>query len=246
MSDWSYSHELSSNQIHYAALDAWASLEIYDTVKNTNEELISTPTVGQYLSLWSPMGVAAYGIVETSSGFLSNGIVQVSIIHIARASFVLPSIDGHQTEITLEAIKNGLPKTVSVHKSLLRNDNKRHAELEIVKTTTLSNVTNNADMDITGEGHETEHEENNVSVSALDFARTLFGDDIEDIDKANFEYGYGQFKNRLTASITESTEKRLYTRVVKDVFHLMDSIKIGSKHSLKLEFAKISETACLY
>ncbi|KAG2191089.1 hypothetical protein INT47_010405, partial [Mucor saturninus] len=52
VSGWSYAHELTPGQIRYAALDAWVSLEIYDILKNTNEEIFGNPVAVQYVSLW--------------------------------------------------------------------------------------------------------------------------------------------------------------------------------------------------
>ncbi|KAI7877670.1 uncharacterized protein EV154DRAFT_569005 [Mucor mucedo] len=156
--------------------------------------------------------------------------------------FVVPAVNDYQPEVILESIKNNIPYTVLVDKSLLRSESKRHVDLEIDKKTSgppsSNNIEINGGINGTYESVVEDNKEDSGNISAKAVTRNLFGGDIEDVDLSNFEYGFNQFKNCLTTSINESTDERLFNRVVRNVFHLMDSIKIGVKHTLKLEFEK--------
>ncbi|KAG2193559.1 hypothetical protein INT47_010337 [Mucor saturninus] len=129
-------------------------------------------------------------IVEKFHDLSSNVIVEISIVHINRFNYLLPAIDGYQLAMTLESIKNYLPKVVFVDKPLLRSDNKSHVDLEIGKKSALPPFSNNVNMESTGNQNVVEDQENYMNISASAFAQILFGNDIEDVDEANFEYGF--------------------------------------------------------
>lgn len=57
------------------------------------------------------------------------------------------------------------------------------------------------------------------------------------MDKAAFFYGFDLFSSLGTVSSEESST-RVYTRVFKDIFHLMDMIKPYKRHGLYREFTK--------
>lgn len=124
ISDWSYSSELTSSQIQHAALDAWVSLEIYKRLKEVDtvgREIVGTPKIGQYISIATPLGPAAYGTIKSFSNV--NGsvtddndmYVEISIILVVIPSFVIPSYND-QSETVLESIVDNPDQTVYVKK----------------------------------------------------------------------------------------------------------------------------------
>ncbi|CEP18318.1 hypothetical protein [Parasitella parasitica] len=69
----------------------------------------------------------------------------------------------------------------------------------------------------------------------------MFGEAVDEVDKAGFIRGYKQFAT-IPSAATGNVEKA-NIRVVKDIFHLMDMIKPCKKHSLYKSFTrKFSES----
>jgi hypothetical protein len=57
---------LNKDQVHYAALDAWVSLQIWDVLnayKTADTPLFSATPVGQLVSLFVQKQEVAYGII---------------------------------------------------------------------------------------------------------------------------------------------------------------------------------------
>ncbi|CEP10953.1 hypothetical protein [Parasitella parasitica] len=64
----------------------------------------------------------------------------------------------------------------------------------------------------------------------------MFGDAVDEIDKAGFIRGYKQFAT--TPSVASANVEKVHTSVVKDIFHLMDMIKSYKKHSIYKDFTR--------
>ncbi|CAO3622180.1 unnamed protein product [Mucor hiemalis] len=83
-----------------------------------------------------------------------------------------------------------------------------------------------------------------TSVADIDIAfNVIFQNDAPNVDKNNFKHGYILFTFTLNIDkeiISEQNDdKRIYSRVVKDVFHLMDMIKPYEEHGLYTEFTQL-------
>ncbi|CEP10125.1 hypothetical protein [Parasitella parasitica] len=92
-----------------------------------------------------------------------------------------------------------------------------------------------------------ESNSNNITMNDISDAeiqqkmQEMFGEAVDEVDKAGFIRGYKQFAT-IPSAATGNVEKA-NTRVVKDVFHLMDMIKPYKKHSLYKSFTrKFSES----
>ena len=68
----------------------------------------------------------------------------------------------------------------------------------------------------------------------------MFGEDTAMVDKESFSTGYKAFLNaNLSPSYNDEVDTTIVrTRVVKDIFHLMDMIKPYKKHTLYKEFTR--------
>jgi hypothetical protein len=68
----------------------------------------------------------------------------------------------------------------------------------------------------------------------------MFKDDISNVDQSSFKHGYVLFTSSLNITNEIASEQnddsRIYSRVAKDAFHLMDMIKPYKQHDLYTEF----------
>ncbi|CEP14914.1 hypothetical protein [Parasitella parasitica] len=94
---------------------------------------------------------------------------------------------------------------------------------------------------------DTMESSNNITISDISDAeiqqkmQEMFGEAVDEVDKAGFIRGYKQFAT-IPSAATGNVEKA-NTKVVKDIFHLMDMIKPYKKHSLYKSFTrKFSES----
>ena len=66
---------------------------------------------------------------------------------------------------------------------------------------------------------------------------SMFGTDNSNVDKISFGYGYSKLRD-INFAESQNDDQRVYNRVVKDIFHLMDMIKPYKRHGLYKEFTR--------
>lgn len=254
VSDWS-STFLTEDQIKYAAIDAWTSLEIYKKAKNMPEigkrlsKINCEPGLFVALKPASTKKAAAYGqlvgidkkgdgewarvriIRVMTPGYMTQGRSAATsspnnntttlVEHqVALDTFGMPpfEIDVLKKDLIVQA--NDTVLTPS-HKRTIRNNE-----------SVLDDTNNN--LAIEENSLQTEASQNEVDKVFKEF----FGDDNAHVDKEGFTHGYKLFNGLKDPKneVDKDNHQRVYSRVIKDIFHLMDMVKPYKRHGLYKEF----------
>ncbi|KAI7875757.1 uncharacterized protein EV154DRAFT_606811 [Mucor mucedo] len=208
LSEWSTS-ELSSEQIQYAAIDAWASLEIYNKVKNLSE--------------------------------IDSDIVNINVIRVQVPAFFPGQEIGPTNGPSLDSF-GPTPFNLVV----LKIDLVTETEAKVLATDTVTSLSNGEiglESVRQNAGDRVKSEANRVNESTeANEANEAFGalfpeDNLSMVDNDNFIFGYKMFLS-IVKNQGDSDSSIIYTRVVKDIFHLMDMIKPYKRHTLYKEFVR--------
>ncbi|KAL9536765.1 hypothetical protein MBANPS3_012383, partial [Mucor bainieri] len=247
--------ELSNEQQKYAAIDAWAGLAIYDAVKDiavTGKRLFAKNDYlpGTFVALKPPRSkvAVAYGeiIADSTAPKLKRNMITVKILVLKVPGYVLPR-DGSNDSAPAVALDTlgDLPIIVNIPKNLLMTEDRAKAMSESSERHSSSLPVSAPSGSTAASPDEPPFRATSTSSSSA-VAQTafeqLFASARNTVDKAGFFYGFDLFLSLGTVSSEESST-RVYTRVVKDIFHLMDMIKPYKRHGLYKEFTrKFSET----
>ncbi|KAL9536874.1 hypothetical protein MBANPS3_012294 [Mucor bainieri] len=248
---------LSDEQVKYAAVDAWAGLAIYDAVKSIpvfGKRLCVGDSYlpGTFVALKPPRSklAIAYGEVAANETTVrqSPRKINVKILILKVPGYVLPR-DGNSDSTPAVALDSlgELPINVSLHKTHLVIEDR--AKIMGVSTA-ASNPSLTSSLDLSGSTAATLSEPieaagtlSSTCPAAQTAFQDLFASAQNTVDKNGFYYGFDLFLSLGTVESVESSTTRLYSRVVKDIFHLMDMIKPYKKHGLYDEFTrKFSES----
>ncbi|KAG2192557.1 hypothetical protein INT47_012781 [Mucor saturninus] len=249
LGNWSVPR-LSDLQLKYAALDAWASLRIFEEAKLVPEvgtRLASNSVVvpGTYVR-FRPRGennYVALGRIDEQKEedwkefkslqkSASGTRVIVTILHVPSPAFIpsrlgkslasylpvpfkLPILKS-ELETESEEIVNGC-----INRDISGNNN------SVARSTIIEDIEDDSTSNAQVLTNEQIREELN----------SMFEDCVSDVDQSSFEYGY---KKIMTIKNLNDTlnQDRVFSRVIKDVFHLMDLIKTPSNHGLQVEFSR--------
>ncbi|KAI7878129.1 uncharacterized protein EV154DRAFT_606504 [Mucor mucedo] len=255
-SHWS-SMALTSEQIAYAALDAWASLAIFEAVKKVPEAGSRTTSKncvpGVFVDL-KPRGlkhVIASGRIEQpeNNSSAEKNSCRLRILKVNVPGYMvkqdngiaLPAIERRdvptlvplssftEPEFVITVFKADLMTATNSEVQNTQSERQNSSAIQGVlrsqsrinpSTTASNSATSEADIDIA-------------------FTR-MFKDNATSVNKNTFKHGYVLFTSSLNIDneITSesSNDDRIYSRVVKDAFHLMDMIKPYKQHGLYKEF----------
>ena len=251
LSDWDCYELSSEEQVRYAALDAWAGLAIYNAVANkpvmgirVNSSHCQPDT---FVALKPPGSkiVVAYGeILCTENAVISPGKNEISvrIIRVKVPGYVLPP-KVNRAAISLDSfgeppfIINIIMSHLMIEdRSSVINAHRSTASLiNVENVPVISNDDNLADNAVTSSSSSTTPEEAQAAFDEI-FPTTS----SSSVDKSSFLFGYQLFSTIRTnpSSDTDNQSQRVYTRVIKDIFHLMDMIKPYKRHGLYKEFTR--------
>ncbi|CEP13325.1 hypothetical protein [Parasitella parasitica] len=226
---------LTDEMIKYAAIDAWAGLAIYHAA-------IIIPVIGcRVKELGCPLGTAvgikpprydqivAHGVLQNNNDLATIQVTKVNV-----PSWIAPPFADLQAGIALRSYGQPPFQMKIPIKYLITVSSNPDVPAPVPSTPyepidTMESNSNNITM-------------NDISDAEIQQKmQEMFGEAVDEVDKAGFIRGYKQFAT-IPSAATGNVEKA-NTRVVKDIFHLMDMIKPYKKHSLYKSFTrKFSES----
>ncbi|CEP11895.1 hypothetical protein [Parasitella parasitica] len=232
---------LSSDLIQYAAVDAWASLAIYNAAKDylvpgTRIRDLNCP-VGTYVGVRPPRCMQPVAFGELLSG---ERIAMVKITKVAAPGYILPMSNTGETSNNASPLHSfGTPPfelNLPIGYLIAANKESVSPNLSSMGSTTSSIAF--------GSVSTTTSIPPSIPDSEIDTKiQEMFGESINNIDKNGFKSGYKQFSTVMAFQPAENVDEVVYSRVVKDIFHLMDMIKPYKKHTLYKQFTrKFSES----
>jgi hypothetical protein len=234
---------LTNDQINYAALDAWAGLLIYN-------ELINKPIIGARINdnncipgtfvAVKPQGrttPVAFGQIIQSSHNV-NRTCEIQVLRVDVPGYVIDngrivnSVRSNSRVIDLGS-RGSPPFNIVVRKADL-----------LIEVNNITTANNNPTDDETSvnelietEQEESEQECTEPEVNAV--FREMFKDSIENVNADNFKHGYTLLSTiSLDAETLSKNNGRVYSRILKDIFHLMDMIRPYKRHGLYKEFTQ--------
>ncbi|KAI9488288.1 hypothetical protein BDB00DRAFT_877589 [Zychaea mexicana] len=181
--------DLTEDQVHYAALDAWASLQVFEEVRSHGVIglPISQPTEGTDISFHPGRmkDAAAYGEIAKQYNEL-NGV----------------QVKKNQVIITVKRVL--IPAAIADEDSDESIDGECEDDIEAID------------------------DEENIQVLS------------SGIHEESQQYGHRQFQQLRDGQHTSpnSTSGPIRSRILKDIFHLMDIIKVSKKHGLSKIFSR--------
>lgn len=240
-SDWS-TYSLTDDQIRYAVIDTWASLAIYHAVN-------SSPVVGAritqkncfpetHISL-QPHGLkkplASGRIIEGYDSSSKSTTIEITSVRVPGYMYKQAN---QQHEATLGSYKKPPFQLKVLVKDLLT--------AKVTPTSTTNARQNNSSTQETqpdnnnGADCPTDSPTDNFIETHIDkvFTKMFGGNEGTTVNQACFTHGYKQFMDLIGPSKTSKNERRLYTRVVKDIFHLMDMVNPYERHGIYKEFTR--------
>ncbi|KAG2211306.1 hypothetical protein INT45_003588, partial [Circinella minor] len=244
--------QLSQNQVEYAALDAWASLKIFDEVKRHGiiGTQISKPVeIGTNIS-FHPGGyvhdAAAYGEIAEQKNKVDDINVKKNKVIVTLKKVVIPGAIVKAHDKCLHDLGSTLPfdvvvriselrtyKAVSVQQPVIHTSTSVNS-LQIPDTTATSTIPDDADLT----SSDTKDNDNNeLGFVDEDGNSQLIN---KDIDQASLFYGEQQFNQLDVENQVKDCEdlEPIRSRILKDAFHLMDLIKVSRKHGLSKVFSR--------
>ncbi|KAG2217995.1 hypothetical protein INT45_001538 [Circinella minor] len=263
LSNWNTT-TLSTSQIKYAALDALVSLKIYNTVHSRpliNQPITKATPHGTFVSLHpvSSRRPAAYGVIsEEQPQSYNNTVINDSKILISIINVTIPAalIDSCNTLKPLETFGNVTflaviditqlktstkpIATVAVNQHIKINQEQRHEGSPSSLSNSLinnnsANIVNNIEEynEISVEVDEEEEQEDDTESNSTDNNENS----VLEIDEESMKFGCEQMDQALQRSTSDAdtNDGQVHSRVLKDLFHLIDSIKVSLKHGLSKE-----------
>ncbi|KAI8136866.1 hypothetical protein BJV82DRAFT_675472 [Fennellomyces sp. T-0311] len=253
LSNWE-AKKLSEAQVKYAALDVWASLKIYQAVAGL-------PLMNQPVTSITPPGtcvgfcpgstfktIAAYGIIvedqpEYYEGIPVSGegniLVEFSKVNMPAAileAHVLPQGQSRTPSPprTLQSLGD-TPCRGVVHMSQLRTAKKSSLNTQSQQPGTVGD-NNQSEVNETVEFQNADiTEQDNDSP---EIATEL----VLGVDQETLDYGQNLFesvlKKRRSTLVNENTENQVHSRVLRDIFHVIDYVDVSLKHGLAKEFKR--------
>ncbi|KAI8136730.1 hypothetical protein BJV82DRAFT_675742 [Fennellomyces sp. T-0311] len=230
LSNWEC-NELSEVQKAYAALDAWASLKVFDVVKDSQ-------MFEKHVPASAPHGLPCslqYAGTAVAFSRLNNQIGQDSedslftVTKIVVPGAVVMSADG---KIKVLSDFDGLPFTIKTSRAYLRTENPDLCTPDQTPRELLSQVAsteqNRTDADI-DESFEIR------SISTLSSCSSSEG---ESENNEVMLRQATQRSNRIQETLHSIHQQDRNPRILKDIFHLMAMLKISKRHGLAKEFAR--------
>lgn len=214
--------DLSPDLLNYAAIDAWASLAIYSVAANhlpVGNRVLPTCPVGSFVDVMPPRNsqAVAYGEIVVNGSTATVRITKVYVPGYLANGIALQTYGEPPFELRVPAAH--LITAASPSEASSISSANPTAPSDPVIATPVSNPNAIMESEIQSKMQE------------------IFGDAIDRVDKAGFTSGYRQF------AWYNADPKIAFTRVVKDIFHLMDMIKPYKRHTLYKQFTrKFSES----
>ncbi|KAI9249771.1 hypothetical protein BDA99DRAFT_217405 [Phascolomyces articulosus] len=250
LSDWENHSELSQTQIKYAALDAWASFKVFDSVKEDatfNEQIQKSANVGLYCSLQYsgiPVAFGQFTGMGTKEGEENEALFTVNKVNVPGAVVYAPDKDKDKDIPQALSDFGSVPFVIKVPVVYLYTEKPSLCQLNGSNTSTEITVTNNQDIStqsqpiadpdsqtdldedaaLSSESEDENDVTNRITVNTIQHASSEPSGRLPNFDD-------GQYNN-------QSNAKAPNPRILKDIFHLMDMIKVSKRHGLAKEFAR--------
>ncbi|KAI8143102.1 hypothetical protein BJV82DRAFT_668743 [Fennellomyces sp. T-0311] len=230
LSNWEC-NELSEVQKAYAALDAWASLKVFDVVKDSQmfeKHVPASAPHGLPCSLQYAGTAVAFGRLNNQIG-QDSGDSLFTVTRIVVPGAVVMSADG-KTKVLSDF--DGLPFTIKTSRAYLRTENPDLCTPDQTPRELLSQVAsteqNRTDADI-DESFEIR------SISTLSSCSSSEG---ESENNEVMLRQATQRSDRIQETLHSIHQQDRNPRILKDIFHLMAMLKISKRHGLAKEFAR--------
>jgi hypothetical protein len=251
--DWD-SDELSFEQLKYAALDAWASLQIYQKISQIlpSEKITQFTQPGTPVSILHDDGqVIAYGILSLNSTSPCRGInitstrACVTVQHITVSAAILP-LHG----ITLSSLGpppfNVVVKQSKIQKRLLTEVSTESDMISPLLQTQPVESTNQfqellqfMSIPVSADENWTEGVDDSI-----DTAEEMDNNaNIAEIGESSVEGVLTQLQELETE--LSSWSPTIRSRVIMDVWHAMAHIKVSKEHGFRRPFARALRDAIL-
>ena len=237
LSDWE-SGALDENQVMYAALDAWASFKIFESVKDFN-------VFGKILPDYIPAGLHCslqYLGSPVAFGHIAEQVTQDNQTNSVEIPFTVTRVG---IPGALVMTKEGEAKTLSefgyppfvipVPISLLRTENPD----QCIPSPSL--IPSENDTSVVPERNPDEYRETNDDY--IETASIATSSSSSDNDSNDIPIAHELISTAGSQYLPNLTSEQQYTqshnpRILKDIFHLMDMIKVPKKHLLAKEFKR--------
>ncbi|KAI7848068.1 hypothetical protein BDC45DRAFT_575247 [Circinella umbellata] len=232
LSNWN-TITLSTLQITSAALNALVPLQIYNAVHSRpviNQSVTKATPHGTYVSFHPGFSrrLAAYDVISEEQSQSYNSIVidgnKISI-NIINDTNPAALIDSYNTSKPSETFDN-VP--------FLAEGSSSSSLLNSLSDNNLANTVNNIEdyNGIAVEAKVEEEQEDDAENNSDNNENPVLG-----IDEESMKFDHEQMDQALQRSTSDAdtNDGHVYSRVLKDVFHLIDSVYVSLKHGLLKE-----------
>lgn len=209
--------DLSPDLLNYAAIDAWAGLAIYNVAVNyqpVGTRVSPTSPVGSFVDVKPPRNsqAVAHGEIIVNDSAATVKITKVNVPGYLANGVALQAYGAppFELKVSVAHLVTALPPSEVSSSSPVNPA----ATYNPLVATPVSSPNTILESEI-----QTKMQE-------------IFGDALDRVDKAGFINGYRKF------AWYNADPNIAFTRVVKDIFHLMDMIKPYKRHTLYKQFTR--------
>ncbi|KAL0142930.1 hypothetical protein V8B55DRAFT_1560346 [Mucor lusitanicus] len=209
--------DLSPDLLNYAAIDAWAGLAIYNVAVNhqpVGTGVSPTSPVGLFVDVKPPRNsqAVAHGEIIVNDSAATVKITKVNVPGYLANGVALQAYGAppFELKVSVAHLVTALPPSEVSSSSPVNPA----ATYNPLVATPVSSPNTILESEI-----QTKMQE-------------IFGDALDRVDKAGFINGYRKF------AWYNADPNIAFTRVVKDIFHLMDMIKPYKRHTLYKQFTR--------
>ncbi|KAG2212559.1 hypothetical protein INT45_005346, partial [Circinella minor] len=238
LSDWE-SGALEENQVMYAAFDAWASFKIFESVKDLDvfgkilPDYIPASLHCSLQYLGSPVAFAHVAEQVTQECQTNSEEIPFIVTRVRIPGALVMTKEGKARPLSQFGSP---PFVIPVPISLLCTENPNQCI-----PTSPSLIASENDTSVVPQRNSDEYRERNdhyTETASIDTSSSLSDNDSNDILIVHELISTAGSQCLSTLTSEQQYTQSHNSRILKDIFHLMDMIKVSKKHLLAKEFIR--------